>query len=85
MKINRYGVVILTEAKVQVEGWLVEKEASDPAEATTEQMLLEVAIPWAQKKLNDAIGQNLQRISREHKAAAMTAAVETGEHHDQSN
>jgi hypothetical protein len=69
MRVVKYGVVILTEAKVQVEGWLVEKEESDPAEATTEQMLLEVAIPWAQKKLNAAILQNLQRISKEIKSA----------------
>ena len=84
MKIITYGVVILTEAKVQVEGWSVQREDTDPpeSEATNEQMLLEVVIPWAQKKLNEAILQNLQRISREHKAAA---ATETGEHHDESN
>jgi hypothetical protein len=70
MKINQVGHVILTPNKVLVEGWLVEREPSDPpeTEATNEQMLLEVAIPWAQKKLNEAIGQNLRRISKEIKA-----------------
>jgi len=71
MKIIKHGVVILTESQVRVEGWQVEREITDPSldEATHEQMLLEVAIPWAQKKLNGAILQNLQRISQEKKAA----------------
>jgi hypothetical protein len=70
MRIIKHGVVILTEAKVQVEGWSVQREDTDPpeSEATNEQLLLEVAIPWAQKKLNDAILQNLRRISKEHHA-----------------
>jgi hypothetical protein len=71
MKINQYGVVILTPRDIKVEGWLVERELTDPpeSEATTEQLLLEVVIPWAQKKLNAAILQNLQRISKEIKEA----------------
>lgn len=71
MKINKHGVVVLTEQAVRVEGWNVQREDSDPpeSEATTEQLLLEVAIPWAQHKLNEAIGQNLQRISKSRKAA----------------
>ena len=71
MKITRYGHVILTPETVRVEGWLVERESTDPpeSEATNEQMLLEVAIPWAQKRLNDAVMQNLRRISKEKKAA----------------
>ena len=64
MIIRKYGVVILTEGKIQVEGWLVERTASDPDEATNEQLLLEVAIPWAQKKLNDAIMGELRKISK---------------------
>jgi len=70
MKINRYGVVILTATKVQVEGWQVEREPSDPADATNEQLLLEVAIPWAQHKLNDAIMGELRKISKLRKAAS---------------
>jgi hypothetical protein len=70
MKITKFGSVTLTEHSVQVEGWQVERELTDPPieEATHEQMLLEVAIPWAQKKLNGAILQNLRRISQEKKA-----------------
>lgn len=70
MKIVKHGIVILTEGPVRVEGWLVERELTDPPliEATNEQLVLEVAIPWAQKKLNAAILQNLQRISQEKKA-----------------
>ena len=70
MKIVTVGAVILTENKIAVEGWRVTREDTDPplSEATNEQLLLEVAIPWAQKKLNDAILQNLRRISKEHHA-----------------
>ena len=69
MIVNQYGVVILTPTRVRVEGWTVEREPSDPADATTEQLILEFAIPWAQHKLNQAIGQNLQRISKSRKTA----------------
>ena len=71
MKIVKYGTVTVTEGPIKVEGWLVEREPTDPpeSEATNEQMLLEVAIPWAQKRLNEAIMQNLRRISKEIKAA----------------
>ena len=75
MKVTKFGVVILTETGVRVEGWQVEREITDPPieEATHEQMLLEVAVPWAQKKLNEAIYQNLKRISQEKKAQNPTA------------
>lgn len=69
MKVIQYGSVVLTPGPVKVEDWVVEREDSDPAEATNEQLLLEVAIPWAQKKMNAAILENLQRISKEKKAA----------------
>jgi hypothetical protein len=67
MKIVKHGTVTLTDGPVRVEGWLVERELTDPplSEATNEQLVLEVAIPWAQKKLNAAILQNLNRISKE--------------------
>ncbi len=75
MKIVKHGVVILTETGVRVEGWQVEREITDPPieEATNEQLLLEVAVPWAQKKLNEAIYQNLKRISQEKKSQNPTA------------
>ncbi len=75
MKVTKFGVVILTETGVRVEGWQVEREITDPPpeEATNEQMLLEVAVPWAQKKLNEAIYQNLKRISQEKKSQNPTA------------
>jgi hypothetical protein len=70
MKINQYGAVIFIENAVRVEGWLVEREESDPVDATTEQLLLEVAIPWAQAKLNNAIMGELRKISKMRKEAA---------------
>jgi len=79
MKINRYGTVIIAPGPILVEGWLVEREPTDPpeSEATNEQMLLEVVIPWAQRKLNDAILQNLKRISQEKKAQNPTTTTGT--------
>jgi hypothetical protein len=59
VKIIEYGTVILTRKDIRVEGWLMEPEASDPAYATSEQVLLEVVIPWAQKRMNEAIMKNL--------------------------
>lgn len=70
MKITKYGIVVLTEGRVQVEGWQVEREDSDPTDATDEQLLLEVAIPWAQAKLNDAIMGELRKISKLRQAAS---------------
>lgn len=70
MKINQYGTVTLTRGEVQVSGWLVERESTDPADATAEELLLETAITWAQGKMNDAIMGNLRRISKMRKDAA---------------
>ena len=72
MMVTKYGVVIFTATDIKVEGWEVQREITDPplSEASPEQMLLEVVIPWAQKKLNAAIMQNLQRISNEKKAVS---------------
>jgi hypothetical protein len=75
MKIAKHGVVILTDHGVKVEGWLVTPEPDDPKDATQEQMLLEVVIPWAQKKLNEAILQNLKRISAEKKATQLSISA----------
>ena len=55
MKVTKYGVVVLTEGPVRVEGWLIEREPSDPTEATNEELLLEVAINWAQKRFEAAL------------------------------
>jgi hypothetical protein len=70
MKIEKYGTVIIGEGPIKIDGWLVKPELTDPPEATPEQMLLEVVIPWAQKKLNAAILSELQRVSTQKKAAA---------------
>jgi hypothetical protein len=70
MKINKHGAFIMTENAVRVEGWLVEREVTDPADATTEQLLLEVAIPWAQKKLNETIANELRKVAKLRRDAA---------------
>lgn len=70
MKIAKYGKVIIDEGPIKFEGWLMTPEPTDSPDATPEQMLLEVVIPWAQKKMNAAILSELQRVSKQKKAAA---------------
>jgi hypothetical protein len=70
MRVIQYGRVVLTPGPVKVEDWVVEREDSDPADATEEQLLLEVAIPWAQRKLNSAIMGELRKVSQMRKEAA---------------
>jgi hypothetical protein len=85
MKIVKHGAVTFTEGPVRVEGWVVERELTDPplSEATNEQLVLEVAIPWAQKKLNEAIMTNLRRISKEKKAQNPTMLNPLGKNREE--
>lgn len=53
MKIAKYGTVTITDGPIQIDGWLVTREAGDPPEATHEQLLLATVIAWARKKFND--------------------------------
>lgn len=70
MKIAKVGQVIIGEGPIQFNGWVMTPEPTDPPEATPEQMLLETAIPWAQKRLNAAIMQELKRVGKARRAAA---------------
>ena len=51
MLINKHGVVIITQNKIRVEDWLVEREPTDPIEMTSEQLLVHTATKWALKQL----------------------------------
>lgn len=55
MKVNRYGTVTLSEGPIRVDGWLIEREPDDPADATSEQLLLAVAIDWARERFDAAV------------------------------
>jgi hypothetical protein len=62
MKVITHGVVILSATgPIRVEGWNVEREPDDPADATTEQLLLGVAVHWAREKMNTAVEANLRK------------------------
>lgn len=78
MKVKRVGTVTFTETTIKVEDWILIPEASDPQDATPEELLLEVAIPWAQKKLRDAMTEALQEVSRKRKAALSNPTTVTG-------
>ena len=64
MRIIKYGVVILSEGDVRIEGWLMEREADDPEEATNEQLLLGFAVDWAQKRFNVALNNASMDVLR---------------------
>lgn len=51
MKIVKHGAVIITKDRIQIEGWLVEHEDSDPDDATPEQLLLALTTDWALTQL----------------------------------
>lgn len=55
MKINRYGVVILSEGPARVENWRVERDDTDPAGVATEELLLAFAIQWAKERFDTAL------------------------------
>jgi hypothetical protein len=72
MKIIQYGTVTITQGPIQVEGWLVAPEDSDPPEATSEQLMLALVIDWARKKFdtesNKASYRAIQRAVVNQKA-----------------
>jgi hypothetical protein len=65
MKIKKYGIVILTEGPVRIEGWQVESEPSDPPDAKPEQLLTALAIDWAKARLTAATNQAIQDAVKE--------------------
>jgi hypothetical protein len=64
MKITKYGTVIISEGPIRVDGWLVERELSDPSTATTEQLLLDFAITWAKNKFQAALNREVLNVMR---------------------
>ena len=69
MKIIKHGTVTLTDGPVQVDGWLIEREPTDLADASNEELLLEVVIPWAKNRLAAAIYEGLKDASKRKKAS----------------
>jgi hypothetical protein len=66
MKIIQYGEITFREGQgPDVHGWLVEREDSDPADATTEQLILGYAIIWAKEKFQLALNSAAMEVFRE--------------------
>jgi hypothetical protein len=70
MRITKFGTITFAEGEgPKIEGWQCEREPDDPAEATTEQLLLGFVITWAKKKfdaaMNDAVMQTLRKAAYE--------------------
>lgn len=55
MRIITHGVVIISDEKISVEGWNVQREPSDPPQAKTEELLLAVVVEWALAKLQTEV------------------------------
>lgn len=66
MKINKYGVVILTEGQPRIEGWNIEREPNDPKDATDEQLLLGFAIKWAEERFRVAVNSQVLDVFRDN-------------------
>jgi hypothetical protein len=65
MKIHQYGTVtVVNDGPIKVEGWLVEREPEDPANATTEQLTLGFAIHWAKEKFDAAVKSEVLEVFR---------------------
>lgn len=57
MKIIKYGTVTVAQGPIRIEGWLVQREDTDPPEPTIEQLLLVTATDWALTQLKLALEQ----------------------------
>lgn len=57
MIVEKHGFVRVEKGNIAVEGWMVKREASDPVDATEEQMLLHYAAKWALARLQEAVTQ----------------------------
>ena len=68
MKINRYGAVILTQTAIRIEGWRVEREETDPSDATNDQLMLGTVTDWALTQLKMELAK-LQFAAFQQKAA----------------
>ncbi len=75
MKINQYGTVTISQDKpIDVSGWLVERESSDPVDATNEQLLLEVVLTWAREKFRLSANQAVADVAALRQKAAKVDA-----------
>ena len=73
MKIIRYGNVIISEDQpIRVENWLAEREPTDPADATSEQLLLDFAITWAKNKFQAALNREVIGVMRKRAQQNLT-------------
>lgn len=75
MRIHKYGTVTIhaDSPVATVEGWNVEREVTDPKDASDEQLLLAYAITWAKDRFEKAVTtetfkQFREIIRRQHEA-----------------
>ena len=76
MIIKKYGTVTFTEGDIKIDGWLIEREDSDPADATNEQLLLAYAIHWAKEKFSQAVQGATLNLMRQMKLVKQPKSYE---------
>lgn len=70
MKIVKYGTVVISSGPIQVEGFIGEPEASDPAEVPPEQLLLACVIDWAKTRFQAAVNAAVMNAINTRRANA---------------
>lgn len=78
MKIHKYGTLTLREGLPPlIEGWNVEREPEDPADATMEQLLTGFVVSWGKERFQAAVNMAILDVFRQRaqKEAADKAAV----------
>lgn len=65
VKINQYGSVIISETGVDIRDWNASFDDAEITDATPEQLLLEFAIRWGRKKLEDAVQDAMLKLVKD--------------------
>lgn len=80
MKIIQYGEIAFREGVgPDIRGWVVEREDTDPSDATDEQLLLGFAILWAKEKFNQALNSAALQVFRDIAERKRQADLAAGE------
>jgi hypothetical protein len=64
MHVVKHGFVRIEKGNIAVEDWLIQRDSTDPADETNEQLVLQYAAKWALKILQDAVTQAALNVLR---------------------
>lgn len=76
MKIITYGSVTFQHSgPIKIEGWNVEREPSDPVDATDEELLLDLVITWAKEMLRKSVNRAVMDVAAQRQSGAMPGSA----------